>query len=71
MFIYRDEYYNPESEQRGMAEIIVAKHRNGPTGSTAPRLPRAVHQVREPGARVTIGAARRRVAQSKTAVRRP
>ncbi len=32
MFIYRDEYYNPESEQRGLAEIIVAKHRNGPVG---------------------------------------
>ena len=34
IFIYRDEFYNPESEQRGMAEIIVAKHRNGPTGSS-------------------------------------
>src|SRR5436189_354750 len=34
IFIYRDEYYNPESEQRGMAEIIVAKHRNGPTGAS-------------------------------------
>jgi replicative DNA helicase len=34
LFIYRDEYYNPDSEQRGMAEILVAKHRNGPTGST-------------------------------------
>ena len=34
VFIYRDEYYNPESESRGMAEIIVAKHRNGPVGST-------------------------------------
>jgi replicative DNA helicase len=33
IFIYRDEYYNPESEQRGMAEIIVAKHRNGPTAT--------------------------------------
>jgi len=33
-FIYRDELYNPESDQRGTAEIIVAKHRNGPTGST-------------------------------------
>ena len=35
MFIYRDEYYNPESDQRGMAEIIVSKHRNGPTGVDA------------------------------------
>ena len=34
MFIYRDEYYNPESDQRGLAEIIVAKHRNGPIGTT-------------------------------------
>jgi replicative DNA helicase len=34
LFIYRDEYYNSESDQRGMAEIIVSKHRNGPTGST-------------------------------------
>ena len=32
VFIYRDEIYNPESDQRGTAEIIVAKHRNGPTG---------------------------------------
>ena len=31
-FIYRDEYYNQEeSDQQGLAEIIVAKHRNGPT----------------------------------------
>lgn len=33
MFIYRDEYYNPESERRGEAEIIIAKQRNGPVGS--------------------------------------
>jgi replicative DNA helicase len=33
MFLYRDEYYNREkSEKPGVAEIIVAKHRNGPTG---------------------------------------
>jgi replicative DNA helicase len=32
LFIYRDEYYNPDSDQRGLAEINIAKHRNGPTG---------------------------------------
>jgi replicative DNA helicase len=31
MFIYRDEYYNEESDQQGLAEVILAKHRNGPT----------------------------------------
>jgi replicative DNA helicase len=30
-FIYRDEYYNEESDQQGLAEVILAKHRNGPT----------------------------------------
>ena len=55
IFIYRDEYYNPESEQRGMAEIIVAKHRNGPDRLVTPRVPRAVHQVREPRAARNCG----------------
>jgi replicative DNA helicase len=32
MFVYRDEYYNEESDQQGLAEIILSKHRNGPTG---------------------------------------
>ncbi|MGH9102007.1 MAG: replicative DNA helicase, partial [Acidimicrobiales bacterium] len=34
LFIYRDELYNAESNDRGTAEVIVAKHRNGPTGAT-------------------------------------
>jgi len=34
IFLYRDEIYNPETEQRGTAEVIVSKHRNGPTGTT-------------------------------------
>jgi len=32
MFIYRDEYYEKESERPGEADIIIAKHRNGPVG---------------------------------------
>ena len=32
MFIYRDEYYHPNSPEKGLAEIIIAKHRNGPIG---------------------------------------
>jgi replicative DNA helicase len=31
VFVYRDEYYNDESDQQGLAELHVAKHRNGPT----------------------------------------
>ncbi|MCU1346478.1 MAG: replicative helicase, partial [Acidimicrobiia bacterium] len=33
MFLYRDEVYNPDSPDIGTAEVIVSKHRNGPTGS--------------------------------------
>jgi len=32
MFIHREERYNPDSERKGLADIIVAKHRNGPVG---------------------------------------
>lgn len=33
MFIYRDDYYNKESDKRGIAEIMISKQRNGPVGS--------------------------------------
>ncbi len=33
MFIHREDYYNPETEKKGIAECIIAKHRNGSTGT--------------------------------------
>ncbi len=32
MFLYREDYYNPETERQHITELIIAKHRNGPTG---------------------------------------
>ncbi|HMM62172.1 MAG TPA: replicative DNA helicase [Candidatus Saccharibacteria bacterium] len=32
MFIYREAYYNPETERENITDLIIAKHRNGPTG---------------------------------------
>ena len=33
MFLYRDDYYNPDSEKKNIAEVILAKHRAGSTGT--------------------------------------
>ncbi|NLK96751.1 replicative DNA helicase [Defluviitalea saccharophila] len=33
MFLYRDEYYHPDTEKKNQAEVIIAKQRNGPTGT--------------------------------------
>jgi len=35
IFIYRDEVYNPDTEDKGIAHIMVKKHRNGPTGDVS------------------------------------
>ena len=35
MFIYRDDVYNPDTERKNIADIIVAKHRNGPVGEVS------------------------------------
>jgi replicative DNA helicase len=53
MFIYRDEYYNAESERLGEADLIVAKHRNGPVGQITltflPKYPKFANLYRERG----------------------
>lgn len=33
LFLYRDEYYNSDTEKKNIGEVIIAKHRNGPTGN--------------------------------------
>ena len=48
MFIYRDDYYNHDSEMKGISEIIIAKQRNGPIG-TVNLVWHAVHEVCEYG----------------------
>ena len=39
-FLYRDGYYNPETSEPDLTEFIIAKHRNGPTGTVKLRFQR-------------------------------
>ena len=45
MFIYRDEYYNDESEREGIADLIISKHRNGGLGDGRAGVPEGVPPV--------------------------
>lgn len=51
MFLYRDDYYNPETEERNVAEVIIAKQRNGPTGTVKltwqPKYTRFVNMAKD------------------------
>lgn len=49
LFVYRDEYYNPEdAEVAGLAEILIAKHRNGPTGMVRATFVKRTARFSEP-----------------------
>jgi len=55
LFIYRDQYYNAETERPGEADVILAKHRNGPTGQVSlaflerhPKFANLYRERREP-----------------------
>ena len=47
MFIYREEMYNEETDRQNIADLIVAKHRNGPTGSVALYFRKELTQFRD------------------------
>jgi replicative DNA helicase len=48
IFIYRDEMYHPESERKGYADLIVAKHRNGPVGQVVVKFDATTTRFHDP-----------------------
>lgn len=52
MMIYRDDYYHPDSEKKGIAEVIIAKQRNGPLGTVelawVPEFTKFENMARQP-----------------------
>jgi replicative DNA helicase len=47
LFIYRDDYYNEDSEQQNIADVIVAKHRHGSTGTVSLYFRKELTQFRD------------------------
>ncbi|MEI2689671.1 MAG: DnaB-like helicase C-terminal domain-containing protein [Anaerolineae bacterium] len=47
MFIYREEMYNDETDRQNIADVIIAKHRNGPTGSVSLFFRKELTQFRD------------------------
>ena len=58
MFIYRDEYYNKDSEKSGISEVIISKQRNGPLGTVElvwlPEYTMFKNKVRDPKRGYTV-----------------
>ena len=44
-FLYREEYYNPETERKNIMDVLIKKHRNGPTGSIELYFDREKQQI--------------------------
>ncbi len=45
-FLYREDYYNPETERRNVLDVLVKKHRNGPTGAVELYFDREKQRIR-------------------------
>lgn len=48
-FLYRDDYYDKETENKNIIEIIIAKQRNGPVGTVSLAFVKRIQQIRQPG----------------------